>query len=246
MAQLKIGATINGSLVEGTIKNMAKQLAFANVLALTRVAVITKEAEYKEFRAKFNSPTPYTMDSLEARPATVRRPEAEVATKGATRGVPAGAYLNPEVDGGPRRMKSTEKKIGAYITPSKYQTLDQYGNVPGGTWRKMLSNIQAGGQDNVTDSKASKAKRRKLGYFLRDNIIYERSRQSVPRTRARQKGSSKANETLYAIIPAFILLKKEPRYSPKLDWYGVAQRTFNENYSIEFDKAYAFALQTAR
>lgn len=245
MATFKVGATFNGEELVVAVKDMAKQLRFANVVALTRVAVLVKEAEYDEFRMKFDSPTDYTMDSLEVRPAKMNRPEAEVATKGASGSTPAGAYLNPEVDGGRRRMKSTEKKIGGFIVPSKFQKLDQYGNVPGGVWRKMLSNIQAGGQDNVTDSKASKGKRRKLGYFLRNGIIYERSRQYVPRTRGRRKGNSKASQSLYAIIPAFILVKNEPDYSPRIDWYGVAQRVFKEKYSSEFDKAYAMALSTA-
>ncbi len=234
MAQFTLKASSNVNEWARGVTNWGKQVEFANVLALTRTAKIIQQREYDEMRRVFDRPTRFTLNSLYVDAATRSKPQATVETKPGFNSVPAGRYLNPQVFGGQRKAKSSEKKVGGYIVPSRYATLDAFGNFPAAQLRKIMSNLKLAGDSNSTNSKASKRKRSNEAYFRSGDIIYRRSAHTV------------GDGTLRAIIPQLIIVDDTPDYNIRFRFFEVAQTTFDFEYQEEFDKALTFALRTAK
>ena len=233
MAGITFRAKSNGEDFKGGLVAWAKQMRYATAVALTRTAYIAQGKLYDEFQRSLDRPTRFTMNSLFVKGATVAKPEAEVRTKEGFNSVPAGAYLMPNVEGTSRNQKSSERTVGGYLIPSTAMPLDIHGNVPASVYRQMLSNLRVDDQAS-SSSTGSKRKRRNTAYFRRDDIIFQR-------TRTGRKGS-----IVYGIKPAFIIVDSAPDYRAVIQWAATAERTFDENFGKEFDKAVAQALATAR
>lgn len=205
------------------VDSLAKRstnIAFASAVALTRTAQKIKAAEIDLMLRKLDRPTRFTLNSLMLRPATKTKLEATVETKMGFGSVPAGRYLTPLVEGGDRRMKASEKRLGSYWTPAKGAPLDASGNIRGSTINKVLSQLKlrADPQQNATGSKRSKAKRKTEAYFLQNGIVFQR------------KGATKPS-------PFLILVKKVPTYRKLLPWYETAQEVTDQTLPAEFYKA---------
>jgi hypothetical protein len=233
MATVRIKARSNAADFAGTMVDWAKQFQFANVKTLTQVAYKAKDDEYDEMRRAFDRPTPFTMNSLFVQGATRQKPEAIVRTKDGFNSVPAGAFLNPNVDGTVRSKKSHEKKLGAYTVPSKFAELDSYGNIPGATYRKIVSNLKLDEQSS-TGSKTSKRKRAGEAYFRRGDIIFRRTTHTVE------------GKNFGAIIPVLIIVDDVPDYNKRLQFFEVALRARDYWYPKLFDRNFDQALATAR
>jgi hypothetical protein len=126
-------------------------------------------------------PTPWTLNATFVRKSTPQDLSLAVGFKDtAVKGTPAAKFLQPIVGGGARHMKGSEKRLirtsmrfsGLYLVPTGKAplTLDQYGNVPRGKMTQVLSRIKAldsaGSTGNASSSKRSKAKRRKVDFFV--------------------------------------------------------------------------------
>lgn len=205
--------------------DIAKQVEFAGVVALTRTALQIKTDEVSSMKSVFDRPTNFTLNSLAVRPATKAKPEAEVSTKLGFGSVPAGRYLNPEVEGGSRSQKSTERKLGSFTIPSKFAKLDRFGNMTGATYLRILSQLKLLGENSATNSRRSRTARSKEAFFKRDNVIYSRKGQD---------------------ITPILILTRSPTYSQRFPFYENAQDTTDRVLEIEFDKALAKAFATAR
>lgn len=205
--------------------DIAKQVEFAGVVALTRTAQRVKVDEVASMRSSFDRPTPFTLNSLQVRPATKAKPEAEVSTKLGFGSVPAGRYLNPEVEGGARSMKSHEKKLGGFTSPSRFAKLDRFGNIPGSTYVRILSQLGLAGEQSATKSKRSRRARSTEAFFRRDNVIFSR----------------KAED-----ITPVLIITRAPSYSERFPFYDNAQKTTDRVLEEEFDKALRQAFTTAR
>jgi hypothetical protein len=126
-------------------------------------------------------PTPWTVNATFVRKSTPQDLSLSVGFKDtAVKGTPAARFLQPMVGGGARRQKPSERRLirasarfsGLYLVPTGKapMQLDQYGNVPRGKMTQVLSRIKAldsaGSTGNVSVSKRSKAKRRKVDFFV--------------------------------------------------------------------------------
>lgn len=155
-----------------------KQLPFALLLAQTRLATKhVKPGILKVMGQRLDRPTPMTMRSLFAQAATKNRPAKVWFKDQWTSGIPADAYLQQAVQGGPRPHKRFEKsliakglmKAGQYAVPNP-GLLNQYGNVSRGVMTRILSGLGAaetssGYQANATTSRRSRRKRNWLKFF---------------------------------------------------------------------------------
>ena len=89
-----------------------KQIPFATVLAMTMTARDVRDAEFSTMKRVFNRPTPYALNALQVVPATKQTMVASVEFREfAGKGTPAKRFLNPEVHGGERSRKSSEKQL---------------------------------------------------------------------------------------------------------------------------------------
>jgi hypothetical protein len=235
---IKLSVTSNIQAFADRQVNLAKQFDFAGVVALTRTAQQIKLNEIDEMRTVFDRPTPFTLNSLQVRPATKTNREAEVSTKLGFGSVPAGRYLNPEVEGGHRSMKSHELKLGSFTIPSEFEKLNKYGNLPAPRYIKILSQLQLLGENSATGSRRSKRKRQTEAFFRRGNVIYSRTSRHSALT-------GKASKSFESVFPVLILTKA-PSYRPRFPFYDIAQDTTDRLLEVFFDKALAQAWATAK
>lgn len=217
------------------------QIPFATALAITKTAQRVQKAEIEWMQSGFiGGAVPFTLKSL-----FLKRADKNNLAKGArvwfkdyaSKGTPAGEYLKPQVQGGPRKAKPGEKAIrsrhklqaGRFLVPGRFVPKDSFGNVRGvkATMQKVLANIR-GGRDATTDTK----KGRKTGYFI-----------GVPRGRG---GPSGIWERRNKKLRLWAVETGEPQYREKFDFFGISDKVVEQWYDYEFKQALGYALRTAK
>ncbi|TVO53838.1 hypothetical protein [Denitromonas halophila] len=150
-----------------------------------------------------------------------------------------------------------------FIVPGAACPLDAYGNIPRGMVQQVLSYFGAAsykgvGFDANTTDKSRKKIEKKLGKRLfgfagvrGQLLIYRGGADRVARSRAGKDGSAVQftsrlphpgiwiRAELFggdAIRPLFMFVK-QPRYKARLDFYGVARRTVEQEFPGEFKAA---------
>lgn len=258
---LKIDVRSNLKQVIQQIEGIRRdQLPFATALALTQTAIHVKRAEITEMQSVFDRPTPYTLGALFNKPATKQSLEAKVWIKSkfdAGKGNAPENFLLPEIEGGPRRMKRFElalQRIG--VMPTGYQAvpgeeapLDAYGNIPGPEIVRILSYLQAFGEQgyraNITEKRREalkKGTRTAYGYAL--FVVYPGR---GGRGSHLHPGIWKRVYTGFgqAIVP-LIMYVKPATYQKRFKFWEVAERTIAREFPREFEAAAMRALATAR
>ena len=212
-----------------------KQLPFATVLAMTLTAKDVKEHEKTVMQRVFDRPTPYALNALQVKPATKRTMQATVEFKEGFNGTPAKRFLNPEVNGGPRSQKSSEKslasrlKTASYYAPGRAMALNSYGNLSGSAVKKILSQLGASSNadSNATNSKRSKRKRKTQAFFIpkKGGMVLER------------KGE--------ALSVALVGIRS-PHYRKRFPFYEEAAKVVEDRMPVNFEVAFQKAMATAR
>ena len=144
-------------------------------VALTRTVTTARRDAMEEIRRVFDRPTPFTVNSVRYDMSTKDNPEARVyISDDAAKGLSPRKYLLPEIEGGGRNMKRSERALvnaglmgsGQRMMPGRDLELNQYGNIPGGKMVSILSKLSAFGQvgyrANVSDRTKKRLKRLKL------------------------------------------------------------------------------------
>ncbi|WP_410952331.1 hypothetical protein [Pseudomonas sp. S1(2024)] len=235
------------SLVREISDIQRKQIPYALMLAQTRLATQrVKPGMLKVMVQRLDRPTPTTMKSPFAQAATKQR-GAKVWFKDQwTTGIPADAYLQQAVQGGPRPHKRFEKsliaqgltKSGQYAIPSP-GLLNQYGNVSRGVMTRILSGLGAaeggrGYQANATGSKRSQCKGNAERYFVGavdgEAGMWER----------------KASAFGEGVKPAFIYSDGAPQYRTIFPFFKIGENIVQAQYRAELTTALRDALSTAR
>lgn len=224
-----------------------KQIPFALVLAQTRLATKRIKPGILDVMGKrLDRPTPTTMRSLFAQAATKQRP-AKVWFKDAwTTGIPADAYLQQSVQGGPRPHKRFEKsliaqglmKAGQYAVPNSAY-LNQYGNVSRGVITRILSGLGAaeassGYQANASSSKRSKRKGNADRYFVGtigdEDGVWER----------------KASAFGAGVKPVFLFTGSAPQYRVIFPFFKIGENIARAHGPAELAAAMREAILTAK
>ncbi len=239
-----------------------EQLPFAAALALTSTAQEVKAGLVEEMQSVFDRPTRATLNSLFIQPATKARMEARVWIKDGLsqnsagnmvgtqhewdKGSAATVWLTPQVRGGLRNQKGTERMLnrrgvlpaGKYVMPGKGIKLDSHGNIPRGTLTKILSGAglftEEGYDANATRSGRSSAKGNSKRYFL-----MRKGRQAIGV--AERTGWGKGSRNKIKMVLAFT---DAPSYSRRFRFFEVAEAIAEDQLPIQFEKAMARALAT--
>lgn len=219
-----------------------EQLPFAAALALTGTVQDVKGALVEETAAVFDRPTRYTLNSLFVEPATKASMKARVWMKDQVQdsgGRPATEWLSPQIYGGGREHKTSEKRlsdkgllpVGQYIMPARGLKLDAHGNISRGTMNKIVSGLgaQFDKYANSTDS------RRSVGNLKRYFVLKKGNR---PLGIAERTGKGKAGMRM---VVAFA---RSPQYSKRFHFFEVAERVAEDRLPIRFELALARALGT--
>ena len=236
----------NLSAVQAALKDTErKQIPFANALALTKTAQRVKAGEINAMKRNLDRPTNFTLKSLYVKAATKATQEARVWFKDfAPKGTPAGNYLQPQVQGGQRRLKRHEKALIArglmkstqFAVPAAGAKMDQYGNMKRTQYVQLLSQLRAFGEQgysaNATGSKRSTRKRRSGAYFAATINGEQGVWQEVES--AFGKGAR----------PVLIFLDRDPSYRVRFPFFKIAENIVKANYEREFKSALDHAIKT--
>lgn len=198
-----------------------KHLPAAAVEAASSTGRYVFGALRSEMQQVFDRPTPWALGGLRFQMPSPSRPLVRIwLEEFGGKGIAAADFLAAEIEGGARKHKRFEKALiarrlmpsNAYAVPGEQAPLDQYGNVPGSFITRMLSDLQAFGEQGYrANRRGARRGQRKTNYFF------------VP-----PKGSGK-RPGIYWHMPngllgiAFVFVTKVA-YTKRFDFYGVAQR----------------------
>lgn len=224
----------------------AKQLKFAQVVALNRTAQLVKKGEVTLMKSRFDRPTPYTINSLrtEAAKKTQAVPQARVFFKDDTfKGTPATKYLPPNVYAGKRNHKRFEMalirkgimKSSEYAVPAQGARLDSYGNMSRGQIVQILSALGAHGEQGYTANRTSSKRSQRNGAKSRYFVM-----------RGHGQGEGVWQRVGKRIAPVLTFAPASPRYRTRFPFFQVANNIFTARLGGEFRKAFDEAMKTAR
>ena len=236
-----------------------RRLRIAGINALNNTAKIVQQSIVDEMRGVFHKPNAYTLNSLRVIPATASKASAEVTFKGSG----AGHYLLPQVYGGPRLQKQSEKMLENVLPPTVYAIpaqgakLDANGNMSPGQLVQILSFFRSFSEVGFSANRRGPmaVKWQKLRALhdagFSDAVIRGMGISTVaigtggrveyfiaPLTRG-----SKSLAIFQAIgrargIPVLIITR-QPQYRKLLDFFGIAERVADQELPIQLHKALA-------
>jgi hypothetical protein len=223
-----------------------KAIPYAARAAVNEVGKKIKDAERREIDRVFDRPTPRTRNSVFFKPATKDNMTAFVWIKDQTGDTPPIRWLFPQITGTPRGWKAFEKSLqyvgampkGWYAMPGAGAPLDQYGNVPSGFLRQLLSQLRAqrtSGFESRTGGMGPgfDAKRRRT--MMRQGF----------RLFALSKPRGKLKPGVYSadlfgpnITPVLYFTSKRPQYRPRFPFYDVGDRVAKRELAPTFTRKF--------
>lgn len=244
------------------LRNQQRKAKLSAAIALTKTAKRAERAIIDEMKRVFDRPTRYTLNALFVKPArakgtgdtvtaAVKIKDAELKNRGT---VPVN-YLVHQVEGGQRQLKRFERALnirgilpdGHYAVPGKAATMDQYGNISPGQIVQILSYFGRNPKDGVFAANSTAQTRAKLrkGTKKKRGRSYFVATKANRRTRHLHPGIwMKEYSGLGTSTPRPVLMfVKQTNYKPRLDFYGIAQATFDRYIDEELLAATAFVRQ---
>lgn len=239
---MKLGIAADTNQFETTLKGWElTQLPFATAKALTATGQKVKAAITASIKSSFDRPTPYTVNSVYLQPATKNNLVAEVNLKNwASKGTPPSVFLAPQVYGGSRQPKASEKLLqrknilpgGMLWVPGSGANLDRYGNMSRGQIVQVISALQANSAAGYTANKSYRIGARRNyntdGYFV-----------GKPANGLLPLGVYLRTKTGLKPIMIFV---KSANYHPQLPFFDVANQIYAANFQTEFNNALRDAL----
>lgn len=222
---LQLDLRSNGALVRASLSDLQKKhLPRAQVEAADRTGRYVHGALRSEMQTVFDRPTLWALNGLRYRRPSANRAEVSIwLEEFGGKGIPAAAFLAAEIEGGARKPKRFEKALqakglmpqGWFAVPGRQAPLDAHGNVPGPFIVRMLSDLQAFGEQGYrANRRGVRRGARRTNYFF------------VPR-----KGSH-LKPGVYWHMPGGMIgcvfrFVSKVNYPKRFDFYGVGRRVYD-------------------
>ncbi len=225
MLAVKGDAGVVAAVVRALRDIPAAVVPYATSMALTAVARAAQKDVVAAMPRVFDRPTPYTLNATFVEPARKDRLTARVAVKdsGSSGGVAPEHYLLPEVLGGRRDEKRSERALryagvlapGQRAVPARGAPLDAYGNLERSTYtsiRRALGAQKLGAQKGT-----------------RSASLFVLGRPGAYRGVFMRQGRN--------LQPLLVFTRAEPQYRQRLDFTGLAETAVTAAFGVEFDAA---------
>lgn len=218
------------------LSNFEKQflpMAMAKALTFTaeKIEDVSLHTMSRVFRPGI---TRYTANSLFKYTATPKTLTAGVFFKDfAGKGTPAPNYLLPNIHGGPRRQKRHEKALAPFMqgyrftVPGRAAPLDGFGNIPGGIYHRIISQVRA----YAGDRGYLNAPRKRKG---RTSKATERHFVSPPNSHLRAGVWKRQGKS---ITPVLIFVTHANYQANRFPFYRLGQETTRIVFPKKFDQA---------
>ena len=221
-------------------KELEKDINAIRIKTMNDTAWIVKKKLSQEMARVFDRPTPFTLRSIFIKPATIEKDYVELGfINEVSKGRAPSKYLESSIFGGERPEKRFEYwmrqagilKQGMFIVPGPAAPLNQYGNIQGGEYTRILSWLKA--HPDVYSRTTSKSKRSKKGkkydYFLRGS-------------QGHMEGLWKHVTATDRISPVLLFVKK-PHYSKIFNFFEITEETITKEVGNQFAKAMRYQLK---
>lgn len=210
--------------------------------ALTWTALEVRKSLREEMQRVFDRPTPFTLNAFFVKPATMADLTAVVWLKNRTVEDWMNVkphYLEPQVFGGARPLKPFEARLqragilpaGMFAVPGEGARLDQYGNMSRGQIVQILSQLrtftESGFDAHPTGSARSRRNVAKAGQFF----VGRPGGGKLP-LGVWQRAGRGARQ-----LKPVLIFVRAPRYSERLKFYELAERTAQREFPIQFERA---------
>lgn len=213
-----------------------EQLPFAVSKAINDTLYGAQQASKREIKDVFDLPTPAIVNSVRYDKADKRKLNARIYITDDSRGVNAAAVLYPHVFGGDRTIKASERRLRRFgfmgpdqwLTPGPGAPLDRYKNISGRNMAAILGQLRA--YQEAGYNKPAVKKSRAIGtlYWIQRVGVFRRT------------GTNSS-------IPVLFFTNKKPVYEAKrFDFHYVVQNYFKKHFSANFQRAWNYAMKTAR
>lgn len=242
MLTLKVTDELN-KLIAGLKGFSQQELMAITIKTINASAYDAKYAITRELKSIIKNPTPFTEKAVRVINAKPSRLFADVGfLDSAGKGTAPSDYLNPLVEGGPRKQKRTEKRLKlilangetTFLTPGPSARLNKYGNVPASKYVEVLSYFKLFNETGITmnRSKNSTAKKKIANKFFM--VI-----PGVDKTAHLSPGIYERRGRGFLKIFNFA---KQPTYSKTYDFYKVgieyAAQSFVKNFNYQVQYVY--------
>lgn len=239
---MKLGIDANTMNFEKTLTGWEKdQLPFATAKALTQTGQKVKLAVTATIQRSFDRPTKYTLGSVFMKPATKANLVCEVNLKNwASKGAPPSVYLAPQVYGGNRQPKSSEKIMrragvlpgGMFWVPASGATMDRYGNMSTGQIVQVMSALKSFPETGYLANRSSR-----LGARANKNA----SNFFVGKPAGGYLPLGVYLRTKSGLKPIMIFINS-PHYSKLLPFFETVHEVYDANFQAIFNQALRDAL----
>lgn len=232
---MKMSTKMNADSVIAALEEKGRRMSDLLRFAINDTVDDMVVSQKVEMRRVFDNPRPYTLNAIGPRYATKSGGilQAGIAFREfGVKGTPAYKYLTPHIKGGPRRQKRHEKALqsigilppGVFTVQGDEYEKDQYGDIPGGQYTRMLAEL--GVQGVGLGGPKSQRKARSRG-----------DRQFIPlkrgdRTFAIAERRGEQNVIMLVFIPS-------PNYQPRYDFYGVARKQVQISLPKHFNRIFS-------
>ncbi|MGB9110550.1 MAG: hypothetical protein WCC39_17825 [Telluria sp.] len=249
---MRINVQTNFPDIASRLQALGRQAPFVAAVSLTRSMQDAQAAIKSEMQRAFDRPTAYALNGTFLKPAKKTNLEARVWVKDnpSGKGTPADRFLLPEIYGGSRGLKGTERLLqrnglmpsGWFIVPGAGAQLDGNGNVKRSQIVQILSQLKvqrgAGHESRATGSTRSNRTIARQGVTYFALPVARRGLQpGIYMKRAFAHGS--------AIKPVFLFVRSV-QYRARLKFFEVGLATANAQFPRYFDAEWAKAVQGAR
>jgi hypothetical protein len=226
-----------------------KQLPYALMLTLNETAKGGRLEVQKEMDKVFDRPTPYAKRGVVFDRATRQNMQAAVVVTGdrTKGGLPATAFLGPQIEGGMRSHKAFERQMierrlmdKRYVAvPAKGAPLDRYGNITQGFLNRIMADLQI-------EYRGAGATRKRTDTSLKRNKNYRKARFFVPPQGSHLYPGVYQRDPATQGIKPVILFVPNQSYKVRLKLRDVVERYVTANIADNFAIAFDRAMRTAR
>lgn len=254
---IKLSMKNDFKFLETTMMALSRDLPeHAARVALTRTVATARREAMDEIKRVFDRPTPFTVNSVRYEMATKDNPQARVyISDDAAKGLSPRKYLLPEIEGGDRRMKRSERAlvaagmmgVGQRMMPGRNLELNDYGNISSGQIVSILSKLSAFGQmgyrANVSERTKKRLKRlkqaaRREANDAQGNRVYGGTDVFV----AHDKRSGEAIGVWQLIGPGQVrpilaFVDRQPDYKKRFDFHGTVAKSAGAHWPGEMMRA---------
>ena len=242
-----------------------RQIPYATRLMLNALAETSKKNTERQIVSKLDRPTNYSQNMMRVKYASKTSMTSQVKVKDAATVTKRG-FRGPEqvlghlFEGGRRQGKGFEGLLvrsgvmprGMWAVPGGGARMDAYGNIERSLLIQLLSYFrsfrESGFRANMSDKNKSAFDKRSAkkikGASTSQFVVIKNKKPGGLHPGIWQHVGFGRSGT--GIKPIIMFVKKEPIYSRYFDLDRIARQVIEKDAAVEFDKAMAFAIATAK